>query len=37
MEYDEDDPPPQEALNFWYFFNRWAELCAAYARACGVL
>lgn len=37
MQHDEDDPPPTEAPDFWYYFNRWAELCAAYARARGFI
>lgn len=37
FEYDHDDPPPSEVWNFWDYFNRWAEQCAAYARAFGFL
>lgn len=39
LEHDEDDPPEQitwEAL-YWGWFNRWAEQCAALARALGFL
>lgn len=35
--YDHDDPPPVEVLDFWYFFNRYAEQCARWARAFGFL
>ncbi len=37
MEYDHDDPPPKEAVNFWYFFNRYAEHVARWARMFGFL
>lgn len=37
FEPDADDPPPSEVLDFWYFFNRYAEMLAAYARAFGFL
>lgn len=38
MLHDPDDPPPpNEALSFWFYFNRYAEHCARWARALGLI
>lgn len=39
FEHDHDDPPPVETWydDYWGLFNRWAEHCAAVARAWGLL
>lgn len=31
------DPFMPEGLNFWYYFNRWAEYMASMARSYGYL
>lgn len=35
--YDEDDPPPSTEWDVWDYFNRYAEQCAAWFRAFGLL
>jgi hypothetical protein len=37
MTHDADYPPPREVLDFWWFFNRYAEWAARCARAMGFL
>lgn len=37
LEHDADDPPPSGEWTYWDYFNRWAEQCAAIARAWGFL
>ena len=33
MDYDPDDPPPNEEWDFWDYFNRYCEDVARWLRA----
>lgn len=37
MEYDHDDPPPTEAMSFWFWFNRYIEHVVRFARLFGFI